>query len=217
LGESFQEPQVQSDLELSQTNLILQASELKAESLGWGDLSRNLSLILGKDTIKVAQEQYQSAQAQGEEQLKKLEKNLRTQPTLNGVTEAEPELALREARQNKPDQLEKITQSKLLLQKIDLKLGLIAAHQGKVPEAIAAWQAVLKLDTEAKKYEKTPAQLILRWAIQQEISSIPKSANTIRIKENFNIFNFNIEESDILKMNQFDEHLRLIDDPMEMY
>ena len=74
-----------------------------------------------------------------------------------------------------------------------------------------------KLLALAKKYEKTPAQLILRWAIQQEISSIPKSANTIRIKENFNIFNFNIEESDILKMNQFDEHLRLIDDPMEMY
>jgi diketogulonate reductase-like aldo/keto reductase len=74
-----------------------------------------------------------------------------------------------------------------------------------------------KLVALAKKYGKTPAQMILRWAIQQEISSIPKSANTIRIKENFNIFNFNIEESDILKMNQFDEHLRLIDDPMEMY
>lgn len=74
-----------------------------------------------------------------------------------------------------------------------------------------------KLVALAKKYGKTPAQMILRWAIQQEISSIPKSANTIRIKENFNIFNFNIEEPDILKMNQFDEHLRLIDDPMEMY
>lgn len=74
-----------------------------------------------------------------------------------------------------------------------------------------------KLVALAKKYGKTPAQMILRWAIQQEISSIPKSANTIRLKENFNIFNFNIEESDIVKMNQFDEHLRLIDDPMEMY
>lgn len=74
-----------------------------------------------------------------------------------------------------------------------------------------------KLVGLAKKYGKTPAQMILRWAVQQEISSIPKSANTSRLIENFNIFNFQIDEGDISLMNKFDERLRLIEDPMEMY
>jgi diketogulonate reductase-like aldo/keto reductase len=74
-----------------------------------------------------------------------------------------------------------------------------------------------KLLALGKKYGKTPAQMILRWAVQQEISSIPKSANTSRLTENFNIFNFQIDEGDISLMNKFDERLRLIDDPMEMY
>jgi diketogulonate reductase-like aldo/keto reductase len=74
-----------------------------------------------------------------------------------------------------------------------------------------------KLLALGKKYGKTPAQMILRWAVQQEISSIPKSANTNRLTENFNIFNFQIDEGDISLMNKFDERLRLIDDPMEMY
>jgi diketogulonate reductase-like aldo/keto reductase len=69
----------------------------------------------------------------------------------------------------------------------------------------------------AKKYGKTPAQMILRWAVQQEISTIPKSSNSSRLKENFNIFNFQIDEGDISLMNKFDERFRIIDDPMEMY
>jgi diketogulonate reductase-like aldo/keto reductase len=74
-----------------------------------------------------------------------------------------------------------------------------------------------KLLAIAKKYGKTPAQMILRWAVQQEISTIPKSSNTLRLKENFNIFNFQIDEDDISLMNKFDERLRLIDDPIEMF
>jgi diketogulonate reductase-like aldo/keto reductase len=74
-----------------------------------------------------------------------------------------------------------------------------------------------KLLALAKKYGKTPAQIILRWAVQQEISTIPKSSNINRLIENFDIFNFQIEDIDISIMNKFDERLRLIDDPMLMY
>ncbi len=74
-----------------------------------------------------------------------------------------------------------------------------------------------KLVSVAKKYGKTTAQIILRWAIQQGISSIPKSSNTNRLKENFDIFNFNIDMDDIQLISSFDEQLRIIDDPMLMY
>jgi diketogulonate reductase-like aldo/keto reductase len=67
------------------------------------------------------------------------------------------------------------------------------------------------------KYGKTPAQIILRWAIEQGISTIPKSSNPKRIRENFGIFDFELLEEDVLMMNSFDEGMRIVDDPMEMF
>jgi len=42
----------------------------------------------------------------------------------------------------------------------------------------------------AKKYNKTAAQIILRWDIQHGVSPIPKSSNPARLKENFDVFDF---------------------------
>ncbi len=74
-----------------------------------------------------------------------------------------------------------------------------------------------KLVALANKYGKTPAQIILRWAVQQNISSIPKSSNRNRLNENFNIFDFQLSNEDIAQLNQFDEKLRIVGDPMNMF
>ena len=74
-----------------------------------------------------------------------------------------------------------------------------------------------KLQSLAKKYEKTPAQIILRWIIQLGVSAIPKSSNPARIKENFGIFDFEISSEDCLFISTFNENLRIVDDPMEMF
>lgn len=71
-----------------------------------------------------------------------------------------------------------------------------------------------KLIQLADKYSKTPAQIIIRWALQLGVSTIPKSSNFTRIKENFNVFDFEISEVDILKMNQLNENYRVVEDPM---
>ena len=39
----------------------------------------------------------------------------------------------------------------------------------------------------AKKYSKTPAQVILRWLIQRDIVVIPKSSSPNRLRENFDV------------------------------
>lgn len=49
----------------------------------------------------------------------------------------------------------------------------------------------------AKKYEKTPAQIILRWIIQQNIIPLPKSVTASRILENSQIFDFELDNNDI--------------------
>lgn len=68
----------------------------------------------------------------------------------------------------------------------------------------------------ANKYGKTPAQIILRWAVQQGISTIPKSENPNRIKENFDIFNFELAEMDLQILNNLNENFRIVDNPIDM-
>ena len=53
----------------------------------------------------------------------------------------------------------------------------------------------------SKKYGKSPAQVVLRWNIDNGIIVIPKSVTPSRIKENFNIFDFKLDEDDIAKID----------------
>jgi diketogulonate reductase-like aldo/keto reductase len=66
----------------------------------------------------------------------------------------------------------------------------------------------------AKKYGKTTAQIILRWDIQLGISTIPKSVKPERLRENFEIFDFQLDQEEIDYLKTFDEKLRVADDPM---
>ncbi|OCQ52272.1 2,5-diketo-D-gluconic acid reductase A [Photorhabdus australis subsp. thailandensis] len=61
----------------------------------------------------------------------------------------------------------------------------------------------------AQKYGKTPAQIVLRWHIDNGMIVIPKSATLSRIKENFDIFNFKLEKEDLTAMTTLDTDKRL--------
>ncbi len=74
-----------------------------------------------------------------------------------------------------------------------------------------------KLLALAQKYAKTPAQIILRWALQLGVSTIPKSASLERIKENFDVFDFEIDALDMLKIKTFNENLRIVENPMDLF
>jgi methylglyoxal/glyoxal reductase len=74
-----------------------------------------------------------------------------------------------------------------------------------------------KLVALAQKYGKTPAQIILRWALQHGVSTIPKSANLKRIQENFDVFDCVISPQDMRKIDKFDEHFRVVEDPMDLF
>ena len=55
-----------------------------------------------------------------------------------------------------------------------------------------------------QKYGKTAAQIGLKYLIQNGISAIPKSANINRIKENFDIFDFELDSIDIKRLDALD-------------
>lgn len=65
----------------------------------------------------------------------------------------------------------------------------------------------------AEKYKKTPAQIVLRWDIQNEVITIPKSVKEHRIIENAGIFDFELTAEDMLKLGTFNQNKRFGPDP----
>ena len=61
------------------------------------------------------------------------------------------------------------------------------------------------LKTLADKYHKSIAQVVLRWLTQKEVVVIPKSANTKRINENFNVFDFELSSDEMAMIKSLDK------------
>ncbi|MBE6487430.1 MAG: aldo/keto reductase [Methanosphaera stadtmanae] len=68
----------------------------------------------------------------------------------------------------------------------------------------------------AQQYDKTVAQVILRWIIQRGIIVFPKSVNKDRMNENFNIFDFKLSDEDMEKIKELEtgNPIADIDDPL---
>ncbi len=82
-----------------------------------------------------------------------------------------------------------------------------------------------KLVAMAKKYSarssnpsghaasKSPAQILIRWALQHDVAVIPKSANRQRIVEDADVYDFAISAEDMRALDGFNENLRTCWDP----
>ncbi|WP_205960945.1 aldo/keto reductase [Pantoea rodasii] len=65
----------------------------------------------------------------------------------------------------------------------------------------------------AKKYSKTPAQVILRWHLDHGYSAIPKSVKPHRIEENFDLFDFRLSVAEIAAIDALETGVRGGPDP----
>ena len=80
------------------------------------------------------------------------------------------------------------------------------------PEAWAPFAEGLKgmftepvLQEIAQKHSRTPAQVILRWNVQQGVIVIPKSVHRERMEENLAIWDFTLDEEDMKKITALDQ------------
>ena len=87
--------------------------------------------------------------------------------------------------------------------------------------AVEAWSPIARgrlleeprLLSIAEKYGKSTAQVILRWHLQNDVIIIPKSVSPVRLKENADIFNFELTTEDMNAINQLNENKRFGPDP----
>ncbi|KAM4021467.1 glyoxal reductase-like isoform 1-T1 [Anomaloglossus baeobatrachus] len=62
----------------------------------------------------------------------------------------------------------------------------------------------------AKQYGKTPAQICIRWSIQNGIVTIPKSTKESRILENCQVFDFHLHQADMTRISSLHSDKKLI-------
>ena len=65
----------------------------------------------------------------------------------------------------------------------------------------------------ASAHGKTPAQVVLRWHLQLGNVVIPKSVTPERIEENFDVFDFELEDEAMSRLEGLDQGERIGPDP----
>lgn len=86
-------------------------------------------------------------------------------------------------------------------------------HEGWAPFAEGAHDIFTNelLHGIAEKHDKTIGQVILRWNVQRGVVAIPKSVKEDRIKENFNVFDFELSDEEMESIATLDAGLKTVD------
>lgn len=146
LWESWQQPQIQSRLELYQTNLLLQASQWQPQESEGKNLSAARDALVGDKPLAAAGKQYQAARDSAGKNLDKAQaqlKELRSQPISTPATpkpQSEIAPATDTSRLRQQQLLQKsINQLEKVITELDLRLGILQAQQGQTDKALKTW------------------------------------------------------------------------------
>ena len=172
LWESWQQPQIQSRLELYQTNLLLQASQWQPQESEGKNLSAARDALVGDKPLAAAGEQYQAARDSAVKNLDKAQaqlKELRSQPISTPATpkpQSEIAPATDTSRLRQQQLLQKsINQLEKVIAELDLRLGILQAQQGQTDKALKTWERVRAKGSEGENSVQnsslTPAPLPL--------------------------------------------------------
>ena len=113
-------------------------------------------------------------------------------------------------------------------------INQIELHPLMQQRQLHAWNATHKIQTEswsplaqggegvfdqkiirdlADKYGKTPAQIVIRWHLDNGLVVIPKSVTPSRIAENFDVWDFRLDKDELGEIAKLDQGKRLGPDP----
>ncbi|MEO0539822.1 MAG: type II CAAX endopeptidase family protein [Cyanobacteria bacterium P01_A01_bin.105] len=147
LVNSWQQPQVTGQLQLYQSNLLLQASEWQGEGLSDLDQQRIRKALLGDTPLAAVTEEYQSLEEEAQAVL------ARSQSTLATTTDTNRTAQLQGA----------IAQQQTLLTRIHLRLGLLIAAQDDTAAAMDQWQRLTADANASPTATATATTLVSLW------------------------------------------------------
>jgi diketogulonate reductase-like aldo/keto reductase len=92
--------------------------------------------------------------------------------------------------------------------------GIVVEAYSPLAHAQAMDEPVIK--EIADKHGKTYAQIMLRWLVEQGLVILPKSVTPSRIKENFEVFDFKLDDEDLDKIAKLDRDMRTCWSPVHV-
>lgn len=84
-------------------------------------------------------------------------------------------------------------------------IGGITSYRGETTTSTFTDSTILEI---GERYEKTAAQVMIRWHLQEGRSAIPKSVKPERIAENFDVFDFTLTEDELHRIDALDKSVR---------
>jgi len=138
---SFQQQQIQSDLELYQANFVLQASEYKFKYFEPEKVNYVRESLFGKNPYETTEKQYQEA----------IKENIKFRETLKEDTEKNTQIIVAKKEPEK-----EIQENLENTERLYLNLGLLQSKEGKTSDSLKSWQQIL----QSKKYGKLAQGLV---------------------------------------------------------
>ncbi|MEM8829428.1 MAG: CPBP family glutamic-type intramembrane protease [Cyanobacteria bacterium P01_G01_bin.19] len=162
LNDSFSQPQIQSRLELYQTNLVLHVAEFKNNPDDEFDLNDAVSSLVGENPYSAASKQYNKVRTEIETTRNNFVEQL---DKLNNDSTAE------NAAQKKQI-TSQISELEQFIDELDLKRGILTAAQEKPEEAISIWDSEINnSDRSSDKYVRTAELLKQLWQNKPQTSA----------------------------------------------
>ncbi|MEM6613530.1 MAG: type II CAAX endopeptidase family protein [Cyanobacteria bacterium P01_C01_bin.72] len=166
LKNSLSQPQIQSRLELYQTNLVLQVAEFKSSPTDDFDLNSAVSSLVGQEPYSAASKKYQEVRAETVTSRDTFKSQLQqlTQPESDAVEVNESNnLALKTQLQQEIIELERF------LNELDLKQGILLGVQEETEAAVDTWQQLIeRLDRPQSTDAHTATALQQVWQGQNK-------------------------------------------------
>ncbi|MBE9063324.1 CPBP family intramembrane glutamic endopeptidase [cf. Phormidesmis sp. LEGE 11477] len=132
---SLGEPQVGNQLQLYQTDLLVQASEWNGSGLPEAEVQQFRQAVFGEDALESATEQYKEVRKDAVTSLARLQQQLQSSPEPD-IERAQKLMTTARSQQD-------------LIDQIDLRLGMIEAKTGNAAEATDTWQQLAQKESKS--------------------------------------------------------------------
>lgn len=160
LKDSFSQPQIQSRLELYQTNLVLHVAEFKSNSTDDFDLNGAVSSLVGEDPYSAASKKYQQVRQESIISRDNFKVQLQQLDNSEAEVSSKSEVNIAQKRQLQ----QQIAGLEQFINELDIKQGILTAVQGKSDEAISIWnRAIARIDNPQNRYVQTATLLRQLW------------------------------------------------------